>query len=96
MGPFSPAGLDWPTRWPYNPAAGKGLSGGSRVKITVNGEPRDVPDGTTVERLLQRLDVPRGPTAVEVNRELVPRSLHGVRVLAEGDAVEIVTLVGGG
>jgi len=67
-----------------------------RVKVTVNGEPRDVPDGTTVERLLQRLDVPRGPTAVEVNRELVPRSQHAARALAEGDAVEIVTLVGGG
>jgi len=66
------------------------------VKITVNGEPRDVPDGTTVERLLEGLDVPRGPTAVEVNRELVPRSQHAARALAEGDAVEIVTLVGGG
>jgi len=72
------------------------LGGGSRLKITVNGEPRDVPDATTVERLLQRLDVTRGPTAVEVNRELVSRSLHADRPLAEGDALEIVTLVGGG
>ncbi|MGB2938329.1 MAG: sulfur carrier protein ThiS, partial [Phycisphaerae bacterium] len=41
-------------------------------------------------------EVQRRRIAVEVNRELVPRSRHGARALAEGDAVEIVTLVGGG
>ena len=34
--------------------------------------------------------------AVEVNRELVPRARRGERVLAEGDELELVTLVGGG
>jgi thiazole synthase len=34
--------------------------------------------------------------AVEVNREVVPRVRHSERILAEGDSVEIVTLVGGG
>jgi len=66
------------------------------VRINVNGEVRDVPPGTTVAALLELLDVPRQATAVEVNRLLVPRSEHAARALAEGDAVEIVTLVGGG
>ncbi|MBE3070071.1 MAG: sulfur carrier protein ThiS [Planctomycetes bacterium] len=66
------------------------------MRICVNGQPRDVPEGQTVAALLDALDVPRQATAVEVNRELVPRSEHGDRRLAEGDAVEIVTLVGGG
>ncbi|MGB2937528.1 MAG: sulfur carrier protein ThiS [Phycisphaerae bacterium] len=66
------------------------------MQISVNGEPREVPDGATVERLLDLLEVQRRRIAVEVNRELVPRSRHGARALAEGDAVEIVTLVGGG
>jgi len=66
------------------------------MQISVNGEPREVPDGATVERLLDLLEVQRRRIAVEVNRELVPRSQHGARALAEGDAVEIVTLVGGG
>lgn len=66
------------------------------MQISVNGEPQDVPDGATVERLLDLLEVQRRRIAVEVNRELVPRSQHGARALAEGDAVEIVTLVGGG
>ena len=66
------------------------------MRICVNGQPRDVPKGQTVAALLDALDVPRQATAVEVNRELVPRSAHGDRRLADGDAVEIVTLVGGG
>lgn len=66
------------------------------MRICVNGQPRDVPEGHTVAALLDALDVPRQATAVEVNRELVPRSAHGDRRLADGDAVEIVTLVGGG
>lgn len=66
------------------------------MRITVNGQQRDVPDGTTVQGLLALLTVSREATAIEVNRELVPRSLQAGRALAQGDAVEIVTLVGGG
>ena len=66
------------------------------LKITVNGQPRQVDPNTTVAALLEALKVPRQATAVEVNRQIVPRSQHSARVLAEGDAVEIVTLVGGG
>ena len=66
------------------------------MQISVNGEPQEVPDGATVERLLDLLEVQRRRIAVEVNRELVPRSRHGARALAEGDVIEIVTLVGGG
>jgi len=73
-----------------------GLGKTAAVRITVNGETRQVAAGTTVASLLDALGVPRQATAVEVNRELVPRSQHAARPLADGDAVEIVTLVGGG
>jgi thiamine biosynthesis protein ThiS len=67
-----------------------------RMHINVNGEGREVPPGTTVAALLELLAAPRQATAVEVNRRLVPRAEHAAHALAEGDAVEIVTLVGGG
>jgi sulfur carrier protein len=66
------------------------------VHITVNGEARQVDPSTTVAVLLEVLGVPRQATAVEVNRQIVPRSQHAARPLVEGDVVEIVTLVGGG
>ncbi|KPK47822.1 MAG: hypothetical protein AMK72_07945 [Planctomycetes bacterium SM23_25] len=66
------------------------------MRITVNGEDREVDEPTTVAALLDALGVPRKAVAVEINRELVPRSQHEAHRLAEGDALEIVTLVGGG
>jgi len=66
------------------------------VEITVNGQKRTVPLGTTVERLLADLGLTGQPAAVEVNRSLVPKRRHGESVLQPGDTVEVVTLVGGG
>ena len=66
------------------------------IALTVNGEARDLPAGTTVAGLLDALSVPPRGTAVERNRALVPRSRHAETTLQPGDAIEIVTLVGGG
>ena len=66
------------------------------MQVVVNGEPREVPAGATVETLLAALGLAGRPVAVERNREIVPRSVHGATPLAEGDRVEIVTMVGGG
>lgn len=67
-----------------------------RVAVTVNGEARELPDGTSVAALLADLAVPTAACAVEVNREVVPRSAHDGRLLKAGDAIEIVSFVGGG
>ncbi|HZT80764.1 MAG TPA: sulfur carrier protein ThiS [Gemmataceae bacterium] len=66
------------------------------LQVTVNGEPRSLPDSLTVAQLLEKLGHDRRRVAVEVNREVVPSARHGEHRLASGDAVEIVTLVGGG
>ena len=89
-----PSRLDWSRGPAYNRAELE--AGALSVRISVNGEAREVPEGATLALLMVSLGVTGRPVAVEVNRELVPRSQHGARRLAEGDAVEIVTLVGGG
>jgi len=66
------------------------------MQLTVNGEPRDVPDGLTVRGLVEHLGLTEGPVAVERNREVVPRAEHPITELAPGDVVEIVHFVGGG
>ncbi len=66
------------------------------MKIVMNGEPREIEPGTTVARLLDVLEMQPRYLAVERNFELVPRARHAECVLAEGDKLEIVTLVGGG
>lgn len=66
------------------------------LDLTINGEPRTLPESLTVAELLDRLGYDRRKIAVEVNRQVVPRPQHGDQRLVAGDAVEIVTLVGGG
>lgn len=67
------------------------------MKITVNGTPEEVPQSTTLRALIEFKKLSVDKVATEVNKRLV-RSANGgyERVLAEGDAIEIVTFVGGG
>ncbi len=66
------------------------------MQLTVNGEARAMADHATVAELLHALGLDARRIAVEVNREVVPRAEHARHKLAAEDAVEIVTLVGGG
>ncbi len=66
------------------------------MRITVNGNPMDVAEGMSIERLLEQLRVKREFTAVALNREVTPRSAYGQTVLQEGDRLEIVRPMGGG
>lgn len=68
----------------------------SDIQIILNGEPRRVGAGQTVDALLARLDLEAAHVAVERNLEIVPRSTFGQLVLADGDRIEIVHFVGGG
>ncbi len=66
------------------------------MRIQVNGEPREVPEGTTVAALLALLGVTAPRVAVELNARVVTRALHPRTSLQPGDQVEVVTFVGGG
>lgn len=65
------------------------------MKLIVNGQSQDVPEGTTVRQLVARFNLTVEKVAVELNRRLV-RSAGYDAPLKEGDEVEIVTFVGGG
>lgn len=66
------------------------------MKIELNGEPHEVPSTTSLARLLEQNGYGTRRVAVEVNREIVPRSRYAEHRLAEGDRVEIVQAIGGG
>lgn len=66
------------------------------MKVTVNGQERELAEGTTIADLLAELRLDPRMLAVERNLDLVPRGQHAETQLAEGDRVEVVTLVGGG
>jgi sulfur carrier protein len=66
------------------------------IDVVINGQPRQLPDGTTVAAMIGELGLSGKPVAVERNREVVPRAQHATTVLASGDRLEVVTFVGGG
>jgi sulfur carrier protein len=66
------------------------------MKLTVNGQEQEVPDGLSVRALVEHLGLTDGPVAVERNREVVPRAEHESTELQPDDVLEIVHFVGGG
>jgi thiamine biosynthesis protein ThiS len=65
------------------------------MKLVINGKSRDV-EATNVENLLVAMELAGQAVAVEVNESVVRKRDHGQTLLAEGDRIELVTLVGGG
>lgn len=67
-----------------------------QLQIVYNGEPLAIPLGSTIADVLSHQQVRTDLVAVEVNLEIVPKTMHRETVLNEGDHIEVVTLVGGG
>lgn len=65
------------------------------MQLLINGAPTSLPEAATVSDLIANLEL-QGRIAVEVNRQIVPRSAFDQRQLTDGDEVEIVAAVGGG
>jgi thiamine biosynthesis protein ThiS len=64
--------------------------------ITVNGERREAPPGSTVADLLRDLNLPIGRVAIERNLQILPRPQWSITAIQPGDRYEIVHFVGGG
>ena len=82
--------IENPSPIPYN----------ARMNITLNGQPFDLPEGTSLAGLValrRQSGHLRTPAyAVERNQDVVPRNQHEATRLQPGDKVEIVVMVGGG
>ena len=66
------------------------------MQIFLNGQPLDVQTSISLAQLLEQQGYAQRRVAVEVNRNIVPKSQHGQHLLNDGDKVEIVHALGGG
>lgn len=64
--------------------------------ITLNGEPRDVAEGTTLAQLVEALGQAPQALATAVNGEFIARDARATVHLAEGDAVFTFQPITGG
>lgn len=66
------------------------------ITIEFNGQASQVDKKLTVADLLRLAKVENRFCAVELNLEIVPKEQYETKQLADGDKIEVVTLVGGG
>jgi len=66
------------------------------VQITVNGQSQSAAAGVRLPGLIEALKLGQRRLAVELNGEIVPKSLWPETALREGDKLEIVHAIGGG
>jgi len=66
------------------------------VKITLNGDPFELPAPLTVSELLSHLKIDPRRVAIEHNLVVIKRSTFDTTTVGDGDQIEIVNFVGGG
>ncbi|MEV7614466.1 sulfur carrier protein ThiS [Streptomyces sp. NPDC089799] len=66
------------------------------MTISVNGEPREVAAGTTLDLVVATLTTAPSGVAAALNETVVPRGQWPATPVGEGDRVEILTAVQGG
>ena len=66
------------------------------ISISVNGRRESVENGISIVQLLVLLGLAEKRVAVELNREIVPKSQHAQTHIGADDRIEIVLAIGGG
>jgi sulfur carrier protein len=66
------------------------------MQIQLNGQPREIAEGLTVDALIQSITGSSRGSAAVVDGEVVPRSAWSQTALRDGQAVELITAVQGG
>ena len=66
------------------------------MTLILNGEAREFPALGHLAALIEHLGMKADRMAVELNREIVPRTQWAATPLKDGDKLEIVHFVGGG
>lgn len=66
------------------------------MQVTVNGLSKNISDNININMLLQDLDLTGKRLAVEINQEIIPRSLFDSTMIKPDDKIEIVHAIGGG
>ncbi len=66
------------------------------MNIILNNTEEQIQDGVTIEQLLCNKKIVNKYIAVEINRNILPKSDYQKYVIKDGDRIEIITAIGGG
>ncbi len=68
----------------------------SSILIKVNGENKVIPQGISILKLLESLQINKDRVVIEINKQILKKEVFDSTNLSENDQLEIVTFVGGG
>ena len=68
----------------------------NKIKITVNGKQMTVKLKFSLKNLIDKLKLPVGKVAIELNREIINKKNVNKIYLKNGDKIEVVHFIGGG
>lgn len=66
------------------------------IKFQVNGKDYEGRKGMTLVDLIDELKIEHQRLAVELNEDVISKSVFETTVIHDGDAIEVVSFVGGG
>lgn len=66
------------------------------MKITINGQDKDIADKTSLSSLVQTFSPNNNRVITELNGTIIANTNWNATVLNEGDVVELIAFVGGG
>ena len=66
------------------------------MKVTLNGEIKELEREVTLDRLLELFSLPSQRVAVELNREVIRKQVWDATIVHDNDRIEVVHFVGGG
>lgn len=66
------------------------------MQVKVNGEMREMAEGSTMLDLIQSLGLEERVMASALNMEIVKKDAWNSALLSEGDTIELLDFVGGG
>lgn len=67
-----------------------------KIKIHLNGKEQEVNSDSTVEQIIQKLELKNSMFVAELNMNIVQKNDYLTTILKDGDKLEVVTFFGGG
>ena len=67
-----------------------------KIKINLNGKNKSIDDGSSLNQLINNLNIPIKKVAIEFNKEIIDKKKIKKIKIKNNDVIEIVHFIGGG
>ena len=67
-----------------------------KISIYINGQKKLVNINYSLLDVLEGLNIQSNFVAIEINKEVIPKSIYSSKKILEGDNIEILQMIGGG